>query len=170
MKLVQVKCKNCGATLMVPEDSLRVQCEYCDSYFTLDDEANHVKFDNAKQAGYEFERGRIRAQKEEAARQHAASYGTTYETHEESRTYEARRNADQRRWDPYQGAPTQDQKIWAIARLIITFFFGVLGAHKFMDRKIGMGLLYLFTFGLMGIGVVVDLIMEIVELARMYSR
>ncbi|MBQ7703248.1 MAG: hypothetical protein IJT40_02615, partial [Firmicutes bacterium] len=91
MKLVQVKCANCGAIMMVPDDSNRVQCEYCDSWFTIDDEADHIRFDNAKQAGYEFERGRIHAQKEEAARQHASSYRTTVEEHvyeEPSETYD----------------------------------------------------------------------------------
>ena len=41
---------------------------------------------------------------------------------------------------------------------ILCFFFGILGAHKFYEGKIGMGVLYLFTVGLCGIGVIVDLI------------
>ena len=42
--------------------------------------------------------------------------------------------------------------------LLLCFFLGVLGAHKFYEGKIGMGILYLFTMGLMGIGVVIDFI------------
>lgn len=41
---------------------------------------------------------------------------------------------------------------------ILCFLFGIFGIHKFYEGKIGMGLLYLFTFGLFGIGVLVDLI------------
>lgn len=40
----------------------------------------------------------------------------------------------------------------------LCFFFGFFGAHKFYEGKVGMGILYLFTFGLLGIGVIIDLI------------
>ena len=40
----------------------------------------------------------------------------------------------------------------------LCFFLGVVGAHKFYEGKIGLGLLYLFTGGLFGIGALVDLI------------
>ncbi len=40
----------------------------------------------------------------------------------------------------------------------LCLFLGWLGAHKFYEGKIGMGVLYLFTVGLFGIGIIVDLI------------
>lgn len=40
--------------------------------------------------------------------------------------------------------------------LLLCFFLGVIGIHKFYEGKIGMGILYLFTAGLFGIGVLVD--------------
>ncbi len=40
----------------------------------------------------------------------------------------------------------------------LCFFFGVFGVHRFYEGKTGSGLLYLFTVGLCGIGVFVDLI------------
>ncbi len=40
----------------------------------------------------------------------------------------------------------------------LCFFFGVFGAHRFYEGKTGSGLLYLFTVGLCGIGVLIDLI------------
>lgn len=41
---------------------------------------------------------------------------------------------------------------------LLCFFLGVLGIHKFYEGKVGMGILYLFTFGLLGIGWVIDCI------------
>lgn len=39
----------------------------------------------------------------------------------------------------------------------LCLFFGVLGAHKFYEGKIGMGVLYIFTGGLLGIGWLIDI-------------
>lgn len=43
-----------------------------------------------------------------------------------------------------------------IVALLLCFFVGILGIHHFYVGKIGMGILYLFTGGLFGIGVIVD--------------
>lgn len=40
----------------------------------------------------------------------------------------------------------------------ICLFLGMFGVHKFRERKIGMGILYLCTMGLFGIGWFVDCI------------
>lgn len=37
-------------------------------------------------------------------------------------------------------------------------FFGIAGVHRFLVGQTGMGLLYLFTVGLCGIGTIVDLV------------
>jgi hypothetical protein len=42
--------------------------------------------------------------------------------------------------------------------LLLCFFFGCIGAHKFYEGKILMGIIYLFTLGLFGIGVLIDFI------------
>lgn len=42
--------------------------------------------------------------------------------------------------------------------LILCIFFGYFGAHKFYEGKIGMGVLYLFTFGLFGIGWIAEIV------------
>lgn len=39
---------------------------------------------------------------------------------------------------------------------ILVFLLGVFGVHRFYVGKIGTGLLWLFTFGLFGIGAIVD--------------
>lgn len=41
---------------------------------------------------------------------------------------------------------------------VLCLFFGFFGAHKFYERKPGMGILYIFTVGLFGIGWFIDLI------------
>ena len=50
---------------------------------------------------------------------------------------------------------TDDEKLIAIILLV---FLGVVGAHRFYLGDIGMGILYLLTGGLCGIGVLIDLI------------
>lgn len=42
--------------------------------------------------------------------------------------------------------------------LALCFFLGFLGAHKFYEGKAGLGVLYLFTAGIFGIGIFVDFI------------
>ena len=40
----------------------------------------------------------------------------------------------------------------------LCLFLGFIGAHKFYEGKVGMGILYIFTVGLFGIGWLIDLI------------
>lgn len=48
-------------------------------------------------------------------------------------------------------------------RLLIVIFLGVFGVHKFIDKDYKMGLIYLFTGGLCGIGWIIDIIKEFIE-------
>lgn len=41
---------------------------------------------------------------------------------------------------------------------LLCLFLGYFGAHKFYEGKAGMGIVYLFTFGLFGIGWFIDCI------------
>lgn len=45
---------------------------------------------------------------------------------------------------------------------LLCLFLGVLGGHRFYAGKIGTGVLYLFTGGLFGVGIVVDLILILI--------
>ena len=40
---------------------------------------------------------------------------------------------------------------------LLWFFFGLLGIHNFYLGKVGMGILYLLTGGIFGIGWLIDL-------------
>jgi len=52
--------------------------------------------------------------------------------------------------------------------LILCFFFGYFGVHKFYEGKIGMGVLYLFTFGLFFVGCITDFIILLFKPTKYY--
>lgn len=56
MELKELKCKNCGANLKVEQDAKDVTCNFCHTTFSIE---------TMEKSGYEFEKGRIKAQKEE---------------------------------------------------------------------------------------------------------
>ena len=59
-------------------------------------------------------------------------------------------------WPPYGGAVSPKSRI---AAALLAWFLGFLGIHRSYVGKVGTGMLWLFTFGLFGIGVLVDFIM-----------
>ena len=64
MKLVNIKCPNCGSNLEIDAEAKQAFCTYCGSKLHVDDEVQHVQYDNAEETGYQFEKGRQRARAE----------------------------------------------------------------------------------------------------------
>ena len=63
---------------------------------------------------------------------------------------------------PYGSAPpyrTYESQYNRLVALLLCIFVGALGIHRFYVGKIGTGILWLFTGGCFGIGILVDLIM-----------
>jgi TM2 domain-containing membrane protein YozV len=57
---------------------------------------------------------------------------------------------------PYM-APAQYPPKSLLAAYVLWFFLGAFGVQHFYLGKVGRGLLYLFTLGVFGIGILVDL-------------
>lgn len=67
MQLITLKCPTCNANIEVNSELTQGTCNYCGATFLIDDE---VKKRNqlSEEEGFNFEKGRIRAQKEEEQR------------------------------------------------------------------------------------------------------
>lgn len=53
-----------------------------------------------------------------------------------------------------------------MVKFLITLFFGFFGVHKFMEKKTGLGFLYLFTLGLFGVGWIYDTLKAFVAIGK----
>lgn len=67
MRLKELKCKNCGATVKIEENQQQAKCEFCHTTFAVEDAYND---------GYKFEKGRMQAQNEqiEKTMEHAKNF------------------------------------------------------------------------------------------------
>ncbi len=59
---------------------------------------------------------------------------------------------------PGMADPTKSEKDWLVT-LLICFFLGGIGIHRFYVGKTGTGIIWLLTFGLCGFGTLYDFIM-----------
>ena len=59
----------------------------------------------------------------------------------------------------FAGRTGREKNKWVA--VLLCLFLGYLGAHRFYEGKIGTGILWLCTLGLMGLGVLIDFIILI---------
>lgn len=116
MKLIELKCKNCGAILDARDDQETITCKYCHANFKIDDEAMHIKYDNMESTGYEMEKGKIRARKEEEQR--ILEENSQKQISKEER--EQRRNRLKQQWEVKESRNGKNKK--TIILIIIIFF------------------------------------------------
>ncbi len=64
MKLIDMTCPHCGASVKTDETNTEAVCEYCGAKFAVDDENKKVEIADAEKVGYDMEKGRQKAQKE----------------------------------------------------------------------------------------------------------
>ena len=63
--------------------------------------------------------------------------------------------------------PNKEQ---AVVKFLLCIFLGYFGAHYFYEKKIGLGILYLFTGGLFGIGWFIDCIRLLINMIKALSN
>jgi TM2 domain-containing membrane protein YozV len=63
-----------------------------------------------------------------------------------------------------QAAVAPTRRVNKVAYILLTFFFSGIGVHRFMRGQIGLGILYILTAGLFGIGALIDFIISLVKL------
>lgn len=70
---------------------------------------------------------------------------------------------------PHNTKKNEDSPKTSWVKFIICLLFGYLGIHKFIEKKTGMGLLYLFTLGLFGLGWLYDCVKYLIAAIKSTS-
>ena len=215
MKLVAVKCPNCGANLECEEGMQKVFCKYCGTPVILDDESVNINVNHRIVDEAEVER--VKLQRTKYENEHERQL-------EEEKDFKAREEEWKKLMMPYLGAVAfslflgmlfnnttigwlkdfttalfgvvlfvggfgmylmkpkkktsadnastynvhvrvsgsgryryQSDKSKGMA-FVLCLFFGYFGVHYFYVRRTTMGLIYLFTVGVFGLGWLYDIV------------
>ena len=187
MRLIEMRCKNCGAELEVDPERKEVYCSYCGTKLLIDDEAIRVTNRIVDEA--RIKEAEVRLKELEYAHERELRAETIRQ--EQKKTFRialivyllalvftyiiptartvfplvlvfggialaVMHSGDKR---SITGKPYYDYSEKSrIAALLLCVFLGGFGFHYFYVGKIGMGILYLFTFGFFGIGWLIDII------------
>ena len=184
MKMINLRCTNCGAELQIDAERNQAFCTYCGTKLLVDDESIQITnriIDEARLKEAEIRLKELEYQHEKELREE-----TIRQEQKKSErialivflialavSYSVNRSAfilvlifglvalsgmhssDRRAIGESSYDCSPKSKVVA---LIICIFFGEFGIHYFYVGRIGKGLLYLFTFGLFGIGWFIDII------------
>ena len=193
MKLIVLKCSNCGAYVDVKEGSRKAVCEYCDTPFYVDgsDKVEGKKFTPVEEEPVytPVEEEPVSTPLEEAFSPQPVNNKRKWITTLVifivtliiaieadlpglfvavliggiiGLIISRPEGSSSKKAATYNVYSRKSQ----IVALILCLLFGMLGVHYFYVGKIGMGLLYLFTGGLLGIGWIVDIIRIIAGIFR----
>lgn len=72
MKILKMNCPNCNGQMSIDMENKKATCEHCGTVVLIDDEIQHVLYDNAEDAGYNFEKGRMKAWEEQVRQEEEA--------------------------------------------------------------------------------------------------
>ncbi len=160
MSLRTFTCPHCGANMMIEIGRKKAVCEYCDSELYIDEIISDIK------------RDRNRDDREDENKAHhsgahaEASYsGGTQSGSYQGGTYSGDTYGNRPQGQNYsQGYSTHTDNINVspksrLLALLLCFFLGVFGVHRFYVGKVGTGILYIFTAALFGFGWIFDIIM-----------
>jgi len=187
MKLINLRCSNCGADLQIDPERKQAFCSYCGTRLLVDDETINITnrfVDEArlkeaeirlKELEYEHER-ELRAEKLQQEQKKAHSISLLAFLLALIITFSIE---GLREWFPavlifggiaLAASRSGDRRIMQrnvrydyspksrLGAFFICFFFGIFGFHYFYVGRVGMGILYLITVGFFGIGWMIDLI------------
>ena len=138
MEFRSYTCPHCGANLTLELGRRKAVCEYCDSEIIIED---------MKTKAAESEPVR----EPEPERETATQYSAGNEAKERG-AYAGYGNAP-----GYSQAAVSPKSRMVV--LILCFFLGIFGVHRFYVGKIGTGILYFFTVALFGFGWIYDMVM-----------
>ena len=68
MKLQKTVCPHCGAPLVIDAKAQQAKCEYCGMTTLIERAASSTSLVDSEEQGYRFEKGRLRAQAEQASK------------------------------------------------------------------------------------------------------
>ncbi len=146
MKILKITCPNCGGMLDIDEEKKKNYCKYCGTPIFLDDEIKHVQVDFAEEAGYKFEKGRIKAQEEKIQEEREARIRKEQEAQRQREQKRQKRLAEDRlRQERYKNNGPKIAFIilsvfFAIIMLTVFLFCGGIGLFaKLMGSALGQG-------------------------------
>lgn len=157
------RCSSCGANITIDEKTGKGICEYCNTSYTEEKETNineNTKTKFCKFCGNKISEHAIicvhcGSQVEELKRPQAQNPPAPQQP-QTNQYYNTNNYYNQK----------QPLNKWIAFALCI--FLGCFGAHKFYEGKYGMGILYLFTMGLFGFGILIDLIVILTKPDKYY--